>query len=191
MRSPSPSTAIPCCAAARKRSPSSTAELEALSKRMFEIMYEEEGVGLAAPQAGVSVRMTVMDVPFDDGGSYVGVLVNPGDPRASRGTEGAGGLPLHSRAARGRRSSPVAAGARGRPQRPPLRIRVHRLSRPRGAARGRSFERSALRRPPEHGEAAATRQEAQEDRRGAGSGERVSAPAAMAAAGRRAGASDR
>ncbi len=52
-------------------------ELEALSKRMFEIMYEEEGVGLAAPQAGVSLRMTVMDVPFDDGGSYVGVLVNP------------------------------------------------------------------------------------------------------------------
>lgn len=52
-------------------------ELEALSKRMFEIMYEEEGVGLAAPQVGVSVRMTVMDVPFDDGGSYVGVLVNP------------------------------------------------------------------------------------------------------------------
>ena len=52
-------------------------ELEALSKRMFEIMYEEEGVGLAAPQAGVSLRLTVMDVPFDDGGSYVGVLVNP------------------------------------------------------------------------------------------------------------------
>jgi peptide deformylase len=53
------------------------AELEALSKRMFEIMYEEGGVGLAAPQAGVSIRMTVLDVPFDDGGSYVGVLVNP------------------------------------------------------------------------------------------------------------------
>jgi peptide deformylase len=53
------------------------AELEALSKRMFEIMYEEEGVGLAGPQAGVSRRIAVLDVPFDDGGSYVGVLVNP------------------------------------------------------------------------------------------------------------------
>lgn len=53
------------------------AELEALSRRMFEIMYEEEGVGLAGPQAGVSLRIAVLDVPLEDGGSYVGVLVNP------------------------------------------------------------------------------------------------------------------
>jgi peptide deformylase len=67
------------------------AELAALSRRMFEVMYEEEGVGLAAPQVGVSLRIAVLDVPLEDGGSHVGVLVNPeivetrGEQRAQEG----------------------------------------------------------------------------------------------------------
>ena len=60
-----------------KEVPSFDAELAAVSKRMSEIMYEEEGVGLAGPQAGVSLRIAVLDVPLEDGGSYAGVLVNP------------------------------------------------------------------------------------------------------------------
>lgn len=66
-------------------------ELEALSRRMFEIMYEEEGVGLAGPQAGVALRIAVLDVPLEEGGSFVGVLVNPeilehrGEQRGSEG----------------------------------------------------------------------------------------------------------
>jgi len=37
------------------------AELEKLVADMFETMYAEEGVGLAAPQVGLSVRLFVMD----------------------------------------------------------------------------------------------------------------------------------
>ena len=37
------------------------AELEALTSDMFETMYEEEGVGLAAQQIGLSLRLFVMD----------------------------------------------------------------------------------------------------------------------------------
>lgn len=46
-------------------------------QRMFEVMYEEEGVGLAAPQVGVNVRMMVLDVPMDEGDSFRKVLINP------------------------------------------------------------------------------------------------------------------
>lgn len=37
------------------------AELEQLVTDMFETMYAEEGVGLAAPQVGLSLRLFVMD----------------------------------------------------------------------------------------------------------------------------------
>ena len=37
------------------------AELERLVADMFETMYAEEGVGLAAPQVGLSLRLFVMD----------------------------------------------------------------------------------------------------------------------------------
>src|ERR671926_1428534 len=36
-------------------------ELEKLASDMFETMYAEEGVGLAAPQVGLSLRLFVMD----------------------------------------------------------------------------------------------------------------------------------
>lgn len=36
-------------------------ELKALTDDMFDTMYEEEGVGLAAPQIGLSLRLFVMD----------------------------------------------------------------------------------------------------------------------------------
>src|SRR5919205_2949023 len=36
-------------------------ELERLASDMFESMYAEEGVGLAAPQVGLSLRLFVMD----------------------------------------------------------------------------------------------------------------------------------
>src|SRR2546430_16659240 len=37
------------------------AELERLVSDMFETMYADEGVGLAAPQVGLSLRLFVMD----------------------------------------------------------------------------------------------------------------------------------
>jgi peptide deformylase len=36
-------------------------ELQSLVERMFEIMYETDGVGLAAPQVGISKRVVVVD----------------------------------------------------------------------------------------------------------------------------------
>jgi peptide deformylase len=61
-------------------------DLEELAQRMFEVMYEEEGVGLAAPQVGLSRRIAVLDVPVDEENSYVGVIVNP-EIVASEGTQ--------------------------------------------------------------------------------------------------------
>ncbi len=52
-------------------------ELEQIAHRMFEVMYEEEGVGLAANQVGLSTRMAVLDVPLEEGGSFTGVVINP------------------------------------------------------------------------------------------------------------------
>jgi peptide deformylase len=49
--------------------------LAALAARMFDLMREEQGVGLAAPQVGVNLRMFVMNAtgkPEDDK-----VIVNP------------------------------------------------------------------------------------------------------------------
>ena len=46
-----------------------------LIKDMQETMYEADGVGLAAPQIGVSKRLVVIDVGEENGGSYV--LINP------------------------------------------------------------------------------------------------------------------
>lgn len=51
-------------------------ELKAIVERMFEVMYEEEGVGLAAPQVGSHKRMMVLDVPQEEG-DFRGALVNP------------------------------------------------------------------------------------------------------------------
>jgi peptide deformylase len=52
-------------------------QLAPLVERMYEVMYEEEGVGLAAPQVGSDLRMMVLDVPLEEGGAFRGVLINP------------------------------------------------------------------------------------------------------------------
>lgn len=44
---------------------------------MFETMYKAGGVGLAAPQVGLSKRFFVMDVPLEDGSPNRLVFVNP------------------------------------------------------------------------------------------------------------------
>jgi peptide deformylase len=52
-------------------------ELRALVDNMFETMYDAQGVGLAAPQIGVSKRLFVMDVPLEEGKSNKIALINP------------------------------------------------------------------------------------------------------------------
>ncbi len=52
-------------------------ELDNLVADMFETMADARGVGLAAPQIGVSKRLFVMDVPREGGEPHRHVLVNP------------------------------------------------------------------------------------------------------------------
>lgn len=62
--------------------------LRALVRDMFETMYHAEGIGLAAPQIGVSTRVFVIDVGGSDdepGGRYA--LVNPLIVELSKDTE--------------------------------------------------------------------------------------------------------
>jgi peptide deformylase len=53
------------------------AELRKLVDDMFESMYAAHGVGLAAPQIGISQRIAVIDVTFKEDPEAKIVLVNP------------------------------------------------------------------------------------------------------------------
>jgi peptide deformylase len=53
------------------------ADLEKLVSDMFQTMEDAGGVGLAAPQVGVSRRLFVMDVPSEEGPRERRVLINP------------------------------------------------------------------------------------------------------------------
>ena len=52
-------------------------KLETLVSDMFETMEKAGGVGLAAPQVGISKRLFVMDTPREDGPNDRHVLINP------------------------------------------------------------------------------------------------------------------
>jgi peptide deformylase len=52
-------------------------KLKVLVDDMFESMYEAHGVGLAAPQIGISKRLAVIDVTFKEDPDAKLVLVNP------------------------------------------------------------------------------------------------------------------
>jgi peptide deformylase len=53
------------------------AELKKLVEDMFESMYAAHGVGLAAPQIGISKRLAVIDVTFKEDPEAKLVLANP------------------------------------------------------------------------------------------------------------------
>lgn len=61
------------------------AELRRLIDDMFQTMYEAEGVGLAAPQVGISHRLIVVDVREEGGEPFA--LVNPRIVESSAGRE--------------------------------------------------------------------------------------------------------
>jgi len=52
-------------------------DLKKLTEDMFESMYAAHGVGLAAPQIGISRRIAVVDVSFKEDPSKKIVLINP------------------------------------------------------------------------------------------------------------------
>ncbi|NNF26042.1 MAG: peptide deformylase [Gemmatimonadetes bacterium] len=64
-------------------------EVRALVRNMFDTMYHAEGVGLAAPQVGISKRITVLDVPADadEDHRHVIALINPRVTKVSKDTE--------------------------------------------------------------------------------------------------------
>lgn len=53
------------------------AALKKLVSEMFESMYAAQGIGLAAPQIGLSKRLTVIDVSFKKNPEEKIVLINP------------------------------------------------------------------------------------------------------------------
>jgi peptide deformylase len=52
-------------------------ELRTLTEDMFETMYAAEGVGLAANQIGVPLRVFVYDCTDDEGNRFKGLIANP------------------------------------------------------------------------------------------------------------------
>lgn len=52
-------------------------ELRSLVDDMFESMYAAQGIGLAAPQIGISKRITVIDLSFKKNPEDKIVLINP------------------------------------------------------------------------------------------------------------------
>ncbi|HVP65620.1 MAG TPA: peptide deformylase [candidate division Zixibacteria bacterium] len=52
-------------------------KLKKLVEDMFESMYAAQGVGLAAPQIGISLRLSVIDVSFKEDPDAKLVLANP------------------------------------------------------------------------------------------------------------------
>lgn len=52
-------------------------ELKKLVEDMFESMYAAHGVGLAAPQIGISKRLAVVDITFKEDPNAKLVLINP------------------------------------------------------------------------------------------------------------------
>jgi len=52
-------------------------ELRSLVDDMFESMYAAQGIGLAAPQIGISKRITVIDLSFKKNPEEKIVLINP------------------------------------------------------------------------------------------------------------------
>jgi len=52
-------------------------ELRVLVDDMFESMYDAHGIGLAAPQIGVSKRVTVLDLTMEKKNAEKIILINP------------------------------------------------------------------------------------------------------------------
>ena len=71
-------------------------DLKKLIEDMFESMYAARGVGLAAPQIGISKRLAVIDVSFKEDPDAKLVLANPEIVRKEgrqRGSEGCLSIP--------------------------------------------------------------------------------------------------
>ncbi|MGK5554259.1 peptide deformylase [Actinomadura kijaniata] len=95
--------------------------LAALVDDMFASMYAAEGVGLAANQIGVDLRVFVYDCPDEDGVHRKGVVVNPtlelpGHRHLDHGDEGCLSVPgPHAPLARPDRATVTGFDVKGSP----------------------------------------------------------------------------
>ena len=121
---------------------------------MYETMDAAPGVGLAAPQVGVGLRLFVYDWVDDDGTHWRGVAINPelwispppvGEPDDDEESEGCLSFPGERFAAATRRRAILRATDLDRQ---PVRDRRRGLARAHLPARVRPPRRRALRRPP-------------------------------------------
>ena len=90
------STNVCACPSPSRRS---TDEIRELAADMLEVMYDEPGIGLAAPQVGESIRLIVLDTDWTEEGAEPkpGGARQPGDPRARWHHHLDRGLPLGPR----------------------------------------------------------------------------------------------
>jgi peptide deformylase len=87
------------------------AGLKKLVEDMFESMYAAHGVGLAAPQIGISRRIAVIDVTFKEDPKAKLILINP-EIIHTEGRHAQRRLPQHSRVPRKRDAAAQGNGAR-------------------------------------------------------------------------------
>jgi peptide deformylase len=96
-----------------------TPEIKALVEDMAETMYAAPGVGLAAPQIGVPLRIFVIDVAPQDAPSDLKVFINPeivGKEGATSWEEGCLSFPgIHEEIERAEEVTVRATGVDGKP----------------------------------------------------------------------------
>ena len=139
---------LACCTSRPRRSTTITPEIERLIDDMIETMYAAPGVGLAAPQVGVPLRIFVVDVSVGRDPDGLIVMVNPEFVERDGmqlEEEGCLSVPASTPPSCGRRA-PSSKGSIATAQ--PQQHRRHRPARPRVPARDGSSRRHAVRRSP-------------------------------------------
>ena len=106
-------------------------DFQALVADMFESMYAANGVGLAAPQVGIGLRVTVIDVSNGKNPEAKLVCANPRDHLFRRRAARRGRLPVAARLSRVRRAPAVRHHPRARRHRTRIRNARRRPTRPR------------------------------------------------------------
>lgn len=93
--------------------------LKDLVEDMFDTMYSAKGVGLAAPQVGVALQLTVIDISAGDDPSQKLVLINPkitAKEGSQTGEEGCLSIPgFREDVTRARKATVQAVNADGEP----------------------------------------------------------------------------
>ena len=118
-------------------------ELAELCADMFETMYDAEGVGLAAPQIGLNLRLFVMDCE-----GIKLIAANPEIIETSRRTIRSGRLSVGRQSSGSRRAPDESETPSAKRKRRMVRARSRRLCRPRFSARNRPLRRQTFHRSP-------------------------------------------